>query len=193
MIYILCMIQRHKEQGRVNGCSLYVQITPHPYWVTGTETVPPARFAIRGMPCDKLLCNCFTCLYISRSYTMLPSLRSFLSSLFFSFMSLYFFCPFSLTLSSLFLFSPLSVCRIWWMTSAKSSSWRWAIWTEARTTEGESEVACRSGAAESLLQEHTGVEIHAPTLCYITTAGSVNVVQKHKDLLQQSINVLTKV
>lgn len=100
---------------------------------------------------------------------------------------------FSLTLPSLFpLFSLLSVCRIWWMTSAKSSSWRWAIWTEARTMEGESEVACRSGAAEFLLQEHTGVEIHAPTPSYITTAWSVNVVQKHTHLLlHQSINMLT--
>lgn len=47
-------------------------------------------------------------------------------------------------------------CRIWWMISARASSWRWATWTGARSTEAEAEGACLSGAVVSPLLEHTG-------------------------------------
>lgn len=57
--------------------------------------------------------------------------------------------------------------------------------------EREAEVACRSGAAESLLLEPTGVEMHAQTLSHITAASSVNVVQRQCTRI--SMNMLSKV
>lgn len=73
---------------------------------------------------------------------------------------------FSLILFFLF----LCVSRIWWMISAKSSSWSWAIWTEARNTVHEAGAECQSEAVESLLVGHTGVQIHGKVLsnCWVT-------------------------
>lgn len=114
------------------------------------------------MLCCEQLCNCVSLFYSS---LVLPHCLLFfplLSRFCFSFVCLHFshvMCScFSPSVSS-FYFLPLCMCRIWWMISAKSSSWRWATWTEARSTEPESEGARRSGAAESPLLEHTGVDM----------------------------------
>lgn len=54
--------------------------------------------------------------------------------------------------------------RIWWMTSARSSSWRWATWMEARSMEPEAGGACLLGAVVSPLLGHTGKGIDAHTV-----------------------------
>lgn len=48
------------------------------------------------------------------------------------------------------------VRRIWWMISARSSSWRWATWTEVRSTGLGAEGPWRSGVAVFLLLECIG-------------------------------------
>lgn len=77
----------------------------------------------------------------------------------------------------------LCVFRIWWMISAKSSSWRWATWMEARITEPGAEEACRSGAAESPLLEPTGEEVHA-----LTSAGTNLFMYVPLKVLSQTVN-----
>lgn len=149
VIYILHMMKRHRKAGSVDGCCPVSHI--HNPLVTETF-LPLAVFAIKGF-------HSFTNFHTAPIALLYPFCFSF------SFVHLCLPMPCPLVPHSLFLFlfSFLWVCRIWWMISAKSSSWRWAIWMEARSTEHELEGACRSGAAESLLLEHTGVEMHAHT------------------------------
>lgn len=64
---------------------------------------------------------------------------------------------FLLLFSLIIFFLLLCVSRIWWMISAKSSSWSWAIWMEARNMVHEAGAECQSEAVESFLVEHTGV------------------------------------
>lgn len=167
VIYILCMMERHRKARSVDGC-FPTSSLPHPHppllsltlWVTGTETFSSSRSVSRW----EGWCVLSSSEMISLFYSSLLFPRCLLS---------YFLCLHShFSISFLFFFFCLSiivltvcVCvyRIWWMISARSSSWRWATWTEARIMEPEAEVACQSGAAVSPLQEHTGEEVHTNT------------------------------
>lgn len=73
-----------------------------------------------------------------------------------------FFACVSHSRSSLFVLA-VCLCRIWWMISARSSSWKWATWTEARSTAAEGEGACLLGAVASPQLELTGADKDAYT------------------------------
>ncbi len=53
---------------------------------------------------------------------------------------------------------------------------------EVRSPEPEAEAGCRSGAVESPLQEHTGVEIHAHTHTHTHRVSDITAaVSNYKD------------
>lgn len=167
VIYILCMMERHRKARSVDGCfpASHIHIPPLlslTLWVTGTETFSSSRSVSRWEGWRVLSSSEMISLFYS-SLLFPRCLLSFLffvfaQSLFHFFSFFFFFC-----LSIIVLTVCVCVYRIWWMISARSSSWRWATWTEARITEPEAEVACQSGAAVSPLQEHTGEEVHTNT------------------------------
>lgn len=165
VIYILCMMERHRKARSVDGC-FPTSSLPHPHppllsltlWVTGTETFSSSRSVSRWEGWRVLSSSEI----ISLFYSSLLFPRCLLSLCLHSHFSISFFPPF-FCLSIIVLTVCVCVYRIWWMISARSSSWRWATWTEARITEPEAEVACQSGAVVSPLQEHTGEEVHTNT------------------------------
>lgn len=167
VIYILCMMERHRKARSVDGF-FPTSSLPHPHppllsltlWVTGTETFSSSR----SVSCWEGWRVLSSSEMISLFYSSLLFPRCLLSFLFFCVCTVIFPFLFSFfCLSIIVLTVCVCVYRIWWMISARSSSWRWATWMEARITELEAEVACQSGAAVSPLQEHTGERVHTNT------------------------------